>query len=154
MPVVAVRRPEVIRRRRPVAVVLSVLRRGVEAVLAVGRLRAIWVLLGLFLALNGLVRLGLAVFNGDPSLGWPWRLLPALAIGALFDTAAGVLGLAPLALLLGLWPQRGARSTRWLKALVAALLLPLCVLLVFVGFPSSPSGTSSRRASTSSRSTT
>ena len=61
-------------------------------------------------------------------------MLPALAIGALFDAAAGVLGLAPLALLLGLWPQRGSRSTRWLKWLVAALLLPLCVLVVFVAF--------------------
>ena len=86
MPVVAARRPVVIRRRGPVAAVLSALPRGVEAGLAVGRLRAIWLLLGLFLALNLLVRLGLAVFNGDPSLGWPWRLLPALAIGALFDT--------------------------------------------------------------------
>ncbi len=134
MPVVAARRPVVIRRRGPVAAVLSALPRGVEAGLAVGRLRAIWLLLGLFLALNLLVRLGLAVFNGDPSLGWPWRLLPALAIGALFDLAAGVLGLAPLALLIGLWPQRGARSTRWLEGLVATLLLPLCVLLVFVAF--------------------
>ncbi len=105
-----------------------------DALLTAGRQSIVWRLLGLFLALNLMVRLGLALVNGDPSLWWPWRLLPALAIGALFDTAAGVLGLAPLALLLGLWPQRGARSTQWLKWLVAALLLPLCVLVVFVAF--------------------
>ena len=106
----------------------------IAAVLVSGRLRVVWILLGVFIALNLVVRLGLTAFNGDPSLWWPWRLLPALAIGALFDAAAGVLGLAPLALLLGLWPQRGSRSTRWLKWLVAALLLPLCVLVVFVAF--------------------
>jgi phosphoglycerol transferase MdoB-like AlkP superfamily enzyme len=106
----------------------------IAPVVAAGRLRAAWILLGLFLALNLLVRLGLAVLNGDPSLWWPWRLLPALAIGALLDAAAAVFGLAPLALMIGLWPQRGARSTRWLKATVAALLLPLCVVVVFVAF--------------------
>jgi phosphoglycerol transferase MdoB-like AlkP superfamily enzyme len=101
---------------------------------APGRLHVVWVLLGAFLVLNLLVRLGLAAFNGEPSLWWPWRLLPMLAIGALFDMAAGVIGLAPLALLLGLWPSRGASSTRWLKRLVAVLLVPLCVLGVFVAF--------------------
>jgi phosphoglycerol transferase MdoB-like AlkP superfamily enzyme len=131
---VAAHRPVVLRRFGHVAAVLPALARRHAAVLVSGRLRVVWILLGVFIALNLVVRLGLAVLNGDPSLWWPWRLLPALAIGALFDAAAGVLGLAPLALLLGLWPQRGSRSTRWLKCLMAALLLPLCVLVVFVAF--------------------
>jgi phosphoglycerol transferase MdoB-like AlkP superfamily enzyme len=134
IPTAVARRPSVVRRRAHDLGLLVALARRAGAVLTVGRLRAIWILLGLFLALNLLVRLGLAVFNGDPSLWWPWRLLPALAIGALFDAAAGVLGLAPLALLLGLWPQRGSEPTPRLRRLVAALLLPLCVLLVFVAF--------------------
>ena len=135
MPVVAARRPVVIRRRGPVAAVLSALPRGVEAGLAVGRLRAIWLLLGLFLALNLLVRLGLAVFNGDPSLWWPWRLLPALAIGALFDLGrrrarTGAPGAAdrPLA------AARRALDTMARGGWWQRCCCRLCVLLVFVAF--------------------
>ncbi len=99
-----------------------------------GRLRVAGALLGVFLLVNLLVRLGLLAFNGDLSLAWPWRLLPVLAIGALFDVAAGLIGLAPLALLLGLWPQRGAGGTRALRVVVAVLLLPLAALVAFVAF--------------------
>jgi phosphoglycerol transferase MdoB-like AlkP superfamily enzyme len=95
-------------------------------------MRALWVLLGAFLLLNAAVRLGLALFHGDPALWAPWRLLPAMAIGALFDLGAASFLLAPLALLLALWPQRrwgGARSLRWL---LAGLLPMLAALGVFV----------------------
>lgn len=104
------------------------------AVLAPGRLRILAVLMGVFVAVNLLVRVGLALFNGDSSLWLPWRLLPALAVGALFDVAVAVFALAPLALLLGLWPQHSERSTRWLKRLMGALLLPLCFVVAFVAF--------------------
>ena len=96
------------------------------------RMRALWALLLGFLLLNAAVRLGLAVFNGDASLLLPWRLLPAMGIGALFDLGAASFMLAPLALLLALWPARragGARSLRWVLGL---LLVPLSLGLVFV----------------------
>ncbi|MBN8486252.1 MAG: sulfatase-like hydrolase/transferase [Burkholderiales bacterium] len=98
-----------------------------------GRMGALWRLLGLFLIVNAAVRVGLAVFNGDASLFLPWRLLPALGIGVVFDTAAAVHGLGPLALLMALWPgQRwgGGRSLAWV---IGACLLGCSVLLVFVG---------------------
>ena len=132
MPRVVARRLPIAEERRQGAFDASALYRHVVALCAPGHLRVLWVLLGAFLLLNLLVRLGLTAFNGEPSLWWPWRLLPMLTIGALFDTAAGVIGLAPLALLLGLWPPRGTRSTGWLKRVVAVLLIPLCVLGVFV----------------------
>ena len=102
--------------------------------LAPGRFRILWILAGLFLGLNLLVRLGLVAFNGDASLLWPWRLAPVLAIGAVFDLAVAFMGLVPLAWLLGLWPTQGVRAQRWLQRVVAALLLPVWGLVVLVAF--------------------
>jgi phosphoglycerol transferase MdoB-like AlkP superfamily enzyme len=95
-----------------------------------GRLRALAVLLAMFLAFNAAVRLGLAAYNADFSLFLPWRILPALAIGALFDLVVATCFLAPLALLIALLRTDGARAPTWALALVLA---PLSVLMVFVG---------------------
>ncbi len=95
------------------------------------RLRLLLVLLVVFMAFNAAVRLGLAAYNGEASPLMPWRLLPALLIGALFDAAAASFFLAPLGLLVLAW-RNG--SGRWLSRVLLALLLPLCVLMVFVGF--------------------
>ncbi|WP_310734526.1 LTA synthase family protein [Azohydromonas caseinilytica] len=83
-----------------------------------------------FLVFNALVRLGLLAFNGQWSLALPWRLLPILGIGALFDLGVAAFFLPPLGWLLLVWPARRARGLRWT---MLALLLPLCVLMVFVG---------------------
>src|SRR5262249_38457383 len=83
-----------------------------------------------FLAVNALTRLALTAFNGEPSFFLPWRILPALAIGAVFDLAAAAFVAPLLAALLAWWPQ--ARTTS-LRLLLALLLLPLCGLMVFVG---------------------
>ncbi len=96
-----------------------------------GRLRLLGVLLLAFVAFNGAVRLGLAAFNGEVSPLMPWRLLPALLIGAGFDVAAASFFLAPLGLLVLAWRNGPGR---WLSRVLLLLLLPLCVLLVFVGF--------------------
>ena len=95
-----------------------------------GRLRLLAVLLLAFLAFNAAVRLGLALFNGEWAPLLPWRLLPAMLIGALFDLAAASFALAPLGLLVLAWPNG---SGQWLRRVLLALLLPLCVLMVFVG---------------------
>jgi phosphoglycerol transferase MdoB-like AlkP superfamily enzyme len=97
-----------------------------------GRMAVLWRALALFLFINLTVRLGLALFNGDAGLFLPWRLVPALGIGALFDAAAAFHLLAPVALLLVLWPARALKGGRSLAVLGAALLLPLSVLAVFV----------------------
>ncbi|MBL0088585.1 MAG: LTA synthase family protein [Ideonella sp.] len=99
-----------------------------------GRGRILWVLLVAFVVFNTLVRLGLAVFNalgGEAGTLNPLRLLPALAIGLLFDVGVATFFLAPIGVLVMAW-RRG--SGRWLRRAVLALLLPLVVLMVFVGF--------------------
>ncbi|MDZ5459225.1 LTA synthase family protein [Azohydromonas lata] len=82
-----------------------------------------------FMLFNALVRLGLLAFNGQWSLVLPWRLLPILGIGALFDLGVATFFLPPLGWLLLAWPARRTRGLRWT---LLALLLPLCVLAVFV----------------------
>ncbi|MGL6112005.1 MAG: hypothetical protein ACRC2B_18085, partial [Rubrivivax sp.] len=63
------------------------------------RLRVLWLLLLAFVAFNGAVRLGLVAYNGQWGLLAPWRLLPVMAIGALFDLGVATFFLAPLGLL-------------------------------------------------------
>jgi phosphoglycerol transferase MdoB-like AlkP superfamily enzyme len=83
-----------------------------------------------FLLFNALVRLGLLAFNGQWSLLLPWRLLPILGIGTLFDLGAATFFLLPLGWLVLVWPARRGTGLRWV---LGALLLPLCGLMVFVG---------------------
>src|SRR5260221_7464057 len=104
--------------------------RSIEAWLFPSRLAALGVLLLAFLAFNALVRVALAVFNGGRSFFLPWRIVPALLIGALFDLGAATFLLAPFAVLLAWWP---ARYPAALKIVLALALLPLCGLVVLVG---------------------
>ncbi len=93
------------------------------------RLRLLWLLLLAFLIFNAAVRLGLVAYNGQWGLFAPWRLLPAMAIGALFDVGAATFFIAPLGLIVVAWPDARAG----LRTTLLALLLPLVVLMVFVG---------------------
>jgi phosphoglycerol transferase MdoB-like AlkP superfamily enzyme len=95
-----------------------------------GRLRIVWRLLLAFLLFNLVVRLGLALFNGGISPWLPGHLLPALVIGTAFDLGAATFFLAPIGLLVLAWPRAAERSLRWV---LLALLLPLVLLMVFVG---------------------
>ena len=104
--------------------------RSIEAALFPSRLAALRVLLVAFVLFNALVRLALAVFNGEPSFFLPWRMVPALLIGALFDLGAATFFLAPFAALLAWWP---ARYPAALRIPLTLLLLPLCSLVVLVG---------------------
>ena len=104
--------------------------RAIEAALFPGRLAVLREILLAFLAFNALTRLALTAWNGEPSLFLPWRILPAMAIGAAFDLAAATFFVPPLAALLAWWPERHAGG---LRLVLTIALLPLCGLMVFVG---------------------
>src|SRR5882672_9751361 len=80
--------------------------RSIDALLFPSRLAILRVLIVAFLAFNALTRLALAVYNGEPSLFLPWRILPAMAIGAVFDLGVAAFAALPLAALLAWWPDR------------------------------------------------
>lgn len=101
----------------------------VHALLFPGLLRLLWPVLLAFLAVNLVVRLGLAAAFGQPGWWWPWQLLPALLIGMVFDVAVASVVLAPMAWILALWPRRWQRL---LAAGTAVWLLALSVLCLFV----------------------
>ncbi len=103
---------------------------AVDRVLFPGRLRALRVVLAAFVLFNALVRVALALYERDLSLLAPWRIVPALLVGLVFDAGVGSFFLAPLALLLWAWP---ARFERGLPRALAVVLLPLCALFAFVG---------------------
>ena len=92
----------------------------------------------LFMAVNTLVRVGLAAFDGDPANLMPWRLVPVLATGALFDVAALAYLLVPFALLAAVLPDRrwgrlahGVLATALGAAAIAAMLLVAIAEAVF-----------------------
>jgi phosphoglycerol transferase MdoB-like AlkP superfamily enzyme len=95
-----------------------------------GRLRALRAVLAGFVLFNALVRIALALYERDVSLLAPWRLVPALLIGLVFDAGVAAFFLLPLALILWAWP---ARREGGLRILLAVLLLPLAGLFAFVG---------------------
>ncbi len=82
-----------------------------------------------FLGVNLALRLVLAAVAGEPSWWLPWRLLPALLIGAGFDLAVASFMIAPAALVLTLWPTRWRRGLRWL---LPAAFVPIALAYVFV----------------------
>ncbi|HEX2552591.1 MAG TPA: sulfatase-like hydrolase/transferase [Microvirga sp.] len=93
-----------------------------------GPVGAVLPVVALSLALNGALRLVLAAVNGDPGVFLPWRILPAVAIGTLFDLGVAIMAVAPLALVIALWP---ARWRRGLRITLAVLLLPAMLGAVF-----------------------
>ena len=103
--------------------------RWLDSVFFPGRMAGLRAILLAFLAVNALVRLGLAAFNGDMSFFLPWEIVPAMLIGALFDLGAATFFLLPLALLLAFWP---ARFSMTLKIVLGLVLLPLSILAAFV----------------------
>jgi len=108
---------------------VSRLLRSFASALFPPRMAGLRVVLLAFLAVNALVRIGLAAFNGDLSFFLPWEIIPAMLIGAVFDLGAATFFLVPLALLLAFWP---ARFPTALKVLLALVLLPVSVLAAFV----------------------
>ena len=94
-----------------------------------GRLRALGAVLVVFVSFNGLVRIALALFEGDLSVFVPWRIVPAVVIGLLFDVGVATYLCAPIALLIWAWP---ARFERGLRHALSALLLPFAALMGFV----------------------
>jgi phosphoglycerol transferase MdoB-like AlkP superfamily enzyme len=104
--------------------------RRIDSVLFPSRLAIVREFFLAFLAFNALTRLALAAFNSEPSFFLPWRLLPAMAIGAVFDLGAATFVAVPLAALLAWWPERYPGA---LKAVLATMFLLLSGVMVFVG---------------------
>jgi phosphoglycerol transferase MdoB-like AlkP superfamily enzyme len=104
--------------------------RRIDSVLFSSRLAIVREFFLAFLAFNALTRLALAAFNSEPSFFLPWRLLPAMAIGAVFDLGAATFVAVPLAALLAWWPERYPGA---LKAVLATMFLLVSGVMVFVG---------------------
>ncbi|MSO64478.1 MAG: LTA synthase family protein [Alphaproteobacteria bacterium] len=92
-----------------------------------GRYLALFRLLLAFIALNAAVRAAVVLWSADPSLVKP-RLIAAFLIGLVFDIGVAAYFLAPLALVVALWPSRRGRG---LPVTMAILLLPLIGLAAF-----------------------
>ncbi len=80
----------------------------------------------LFVAINTAVRLGLMIFEGDPTNFLPWRMAPVLAVGLLYDIAAATYVLVPFALLALLLPANG-----WGRRAYAVAVSALVVAALF-----------------------
>jgi len=85
-----------------------------------GPFRATGTMFAAFLGVSLLTRVGLALFNGEAVEFLPWRMAGWLAIGTLYDIAAGVFLLLPFALLAWLWPARRARRALGVSNVVLA----------------------------------
>ncbi len=90
-------------------------------------------LLAAYLAFQALVRIALGVYNGDGGIFASGRIIGALAIGLVYDTAVAGCFLVPLLLLLlalraGPPPASGGFGRRLLQA----ALLPFAGMLVFI----------------------
>jgi phosphoglycerol transferase MdoB-like AlkP superfamily enzyme len=72
------------------------------------RYAALFWVAALFLLANTVVRLGLVAFDADWNNAMPWRLLPILAIGLLYDIAALAYVLVPFALIALFWSNSAA----------------------------------------------
>ena len=84
-------------------------------------LSLVWIV-GLFLAINGIVRIGLTAFARDPSNLLPWRFAGIVSVGALYGFAAVAYVLVPFGLL-ALLCGKGARGRVAHAALFGALVL-------------------------------
>ena len=90
----------------------------------------VWVA-GLFVAISAAVRMGLLVFEGDVANLLPWRLVPVLAVGVLYDLAAASYLLLPFATAALLLPD--SPRGRKVHALVATgLILAALFGILFV----------------------
>jgi len=96
-----------------------------------GRFAIAGIMLAAFVAVSLVTRLALLVQNGDWSLASPVTLLPAIAIGAVYDLAAGVWWIVPFAMLAWLWPD-GPRSRAPLALAAIALAAGALLAWTFV----------------------
>jgi phosphoglycerol transferase MdoB-like AlkP superfamily enzyme len=97
-----------------------------------GRFRVVGIVLATVLAVSLAARLGLAVFNCDTALLVPWRLLPVLAAGLVYDLAAALWFVLPFALLVWLWPVGRAPRALAVVSLVFTAVLAAALVLTTV----------------------
>ncbi len=94
-----------------------------------GPLRAAFGIGLVFVAVTTATRLGLAVFAGE--FAAPGALLAALGIGLVFDLGVAAFVIAPICLLIAVWPRRRMKG---LSVALGVLMAPLSVLFAFTAF--------------------
>ena len=94
-----------------------------------GPFSAAAVALVLFLAVNLVTRVGLALFNGDLAEFLPWRVAGWLAIGTVYDLAVAAFWILPFALAAWLWPATRLRTG--LRIVFVGFGLVACAVLAF-----------------------
>jgi phosphoglycerol transferase MdoB-like AlkP superfamily enzyme len=102
--------------------------KGLVARLFAGRFRIVGIIVSVFFLVSTATRVALAVFNGDPAVLAPQRLLGWLSIGALYDLCVASLVALPVALLVTLTPD--SRRSRWFLGPVTIVTAAAC----FVAF--------------------
>ena len=82
-----------------------------------------------FVAINMATRIAFAVMSGEYK---PFRdVIQALGAGLLFDAGVAAFVMAPICVLIALWPSRATRSLRFT---ILALAIPMSALFVFTVF--------------------
>jgi hypothetical protein len=94
-----------------------------------GPLRAAFGIGLVFVAVTTATRLGLAVFAGE--FAAPGALLAALGVGLVFDLGVAAFVIAPICLLIAVWPSRRMKG---LSVALGVLMAPLSVLFAFTAF--------------------
>ena len=84
---------------------------------------------GLFVVVNTIVRIGLLFFEADPANFVPWRFVPVLAVGFVYDVAASTFLILPLALAALLFPNRPWGRRGYAVATYILLLAGIFALL-------------------------
>ncbi len=109
---------------------MSRLLRAILAHAFPGRFAGAGIVLVAYLALGLLSRLALLAVNGEAALWAPWRLLPIVGVGMLYDFAVGACWMLPFALLCWGWPERHA--PRLFRAVAAVLAAGALCVFAFV----------------------
>ncbi len=108
------------------------MRRTAEFLRVPSRGQVIWVLGAIVLLIGTALRLALALLDNDASLINPLRLFPVMGLGLVYDTAAAMWWLLPLAVMAWLWPA-GKRADQLFSRAALGLASLLLAAQVTVG---------------------
>jgi phosphoglycerol transferase MdoB-like AlkP superfamily enzyme len=82
-----------------------------------------------FVGASLLTRIGLALVNGEAAEFAPWRMAHWMAIGAVYDVAAGAFVMLPFVAIAWMWPAARARAA--FRLVVVACAIVACAVLAF-----------------------
>src|SRR5882672_9469879 len=93
--------------------------------LCAGRFRVVAIVIAVYLLVGLATRIALAVFNADPAVFAPQRLIGWLLIGSIYDVGVATFVALPFALLALLVPD--TPRSRWVFAPAALVLVALAI---------------------------